>query len=148
MMFQILISTSSGERAVKITKDCYRFGKTSEIVLPVDEDHCVTFYRRNGEFFFSNRSSKPINVGRKLVPVNESVNWSPGKSADLGNNVVLKLKEVTRDRNISKVLSVEKAKAALSFGNDENQIVSDKVVAMLCGALLFFSLIKFLETLA
>ena len=83
-----------------------------------------------------------------MVPVNESVNWSPGKSADLGNNVVLKLKEVTRDRNISKVLSLEKAKAALSFGNDENQIVSDKVVAMLCGALLFFSLIRFLETLA
>ena len=147
-MFQISVSTPSGEQTIDINKDCYRFGKTSEVVLPVTEDHCATVYRRNGQFHFSNRSASDCKVGRKAIKPNESAVWAPDKSVELSQGITLRLKAVReRDEMIKKLFSVQAVKKALHFDQDENQIVDDKVVALLCGGLLFFSLIKFLDTL-
>ena len=148
-MFQILVSTSSGEQTIEVDKDCYRFGKSSEIVLPVTEDHCATVYRRNGQFHFSNRSASECKLGRRTVQPNESVVWAPEKNVEFTQGITLRLKVVReRDEKIKNLLSLETAKKTLHFDQDENQIVDDKVVALLCGGLLFFSLIKFLATLA
>jgi len=148
-MFQITICTASGEQIIEVDKDCYRFGKASEIILPVEESHCATVYRRNGRFHFSNRSTSECKLGRKSVKPNESVIWAPDKCIELSQGVTLRLKVVRkRDQKIKNLLSLQAAKSAMHFDQDENQIVDDKVVALLCGGLLFFSLIKFLATLA
>ena len=148
-MFQITVSTSAGEQIIEVDKDCYRLGKASEIVLPVDENHCATVYRRNGQFHFSNRSANECKLGRRAVKPNESVIWAPDKCVEFPQGITLRLKAVReRDEKIKNLLSIQTAKKALQFDQDENQIVDDKVVALLCGGLLFFSLIKFLATLA
>ena len=147
-MFQILVSTSSGDQIIGVDKDCFRFGKTSEIVLPVAEDHCATVYRRNGQFHFSNRSAGECRIGRRTVAPNESVIWAPDKKVEFPQGITLKLKAVRqRDEAIKNLLSLQTVKKALHFDQNEEQIVDDKVVALLCGGLLFFSLIKFLDTL-
>ena len=147
-MFQIKVSTPSGDQVIEVDKDCYRFGKSSEVALPGAEAHCATVYRRNGQFHFSNRSAGECRVGRRTVAPNESVIWAPEKSVEFSQGITLKLKAVRqRDEKIKKMLSLEAAKKALHFDQDEKQIVDDKVVALLCGGLLFFSLIKFLDTL-
>ena len=148
-MFQIIVSTSAGEEVLEVDKDCYRFGKASEVVLPVPEDHCATVYRRNGQFHFSNRSANECKVGRRTLAPSESVVWAPEKRVEFPQGITLRLKAVRqRDEQIKSLLSLQNAKEALHFSEDENQIVDDKVVALLCGGLLFFSMIKFLATLA
>ncbi|MDB2686170.1 hypothetical protein N9Y42_03080 [Mariniblastus sp.] len=140
-MFTITIRTPAGEQKVDVTRDCFRFGKTSDIAIPVAEDHCATVYRRNGQLHFSNRSTRSCKLGRQSVNQNESVVWKTGKTVELGDGVSMVLSITSKDnRNIGQFLSLEKAKKAVKFNESEDQIVSDKVVAMLCAGLLFYSL--------
>ena len=139
-MFTITIRTPAGEQKVDVTRDCFRFGKTSDVVIPVAEDHCATVYRRNGQLHFSNRSAHNCKLGRQTVSQNESVVWKTGKTVELGDGVSMVLSIASKDsRKIGQLLSLKKAKQAVEFKQSEDQIVSDKVVAMLCAGLIFYS---------
>ena len=126
-MFQILVSTSSGEQTIEVDKDCYRFGKSSEIVLPVTEDHCATVYRRNGQFHFSNRSASECKLGRRTVQPNESVVWAPEKNVEFTQGITLRLKVVReRDEKIKNLLSLETAKKRCISTKTKTKLLTTK----------------------
>ena len=143
MMFQVTIQTPDGEQSVDLTnKDCVRFGKATDFVIPVAEDHCATVYRRNGQFHFSNRSTQDYRVGHAGVKPDESVVWKTGKRIELDSGVSMQLSVVSESkRKIAQNLNLEKIKQITAFNQDEKQLVDDKVVALLCGALLFYALL-------